>query len=617
MVLLALVVRGAFQLERAFDPGRYDFPAGMDEYNYDRLAAAQAAGRSFFPPTIYALPGYPALLAALYRAGGRNPDLVREVQVLLGALSCGLTFLVGRKILGAGGGLLSGLILVFYGPAVFFESRLLPITAGLCFSLTALAWWIYLPKPELSLLRTAGGVLLGWSILFAPGNIFFALALISAGLLRRGEKNPGLFRGTGLTVLGILMVLLPFGIRNSIRAGGPVLLTAHSGINFFIGNNPEAGGGFRTPLFLTPSATGIVLDARREAERRTGKDLNPAEVSRFWLAQGLRYLTADPAGGAETWGKKLLLLFSPREHLDIGAENAGGSIRLFGLPLFSFGMLLAPALLGIFLLPRGQPARRPLFFFLAAQIAATLIYFHQGRNRLLLVPVLAIFAAGSVRFFWRSLREREPRRAAIPAIALAILIAVTRFGAGGEMRSETNLLLFRAQRAIINGNEAEARAMGERALSLHPGLGGAELVLGSASEAGGDRAGAESYYREAEKKEPFNPEPPLRISRLFLDGGETEKAAAAARRALEKDPLSWRAHSLLADVSRDRDDGEELYRHLTRAVELNPNSARDLRNLALYYRETGDRGMAEYHLRRAMRVERRTEIAFPSPAGWQ
>jgi Tfp pilus assembly protein PilF len=604
VVILALTVRGAFQLERAFDPGRYDFPAGMDEYNYDRLAAATAAGRSFFPGVIHSLPGYPALLAVLYRAGGRSPDLVRGVQVLLGALSCGLTFLVGRKILGTGGGLLAGLILAFYGPAVFFEGRLLPAAAALFFSLAALAWWTDPPKADRPLSRAAGGILLGLAALFSPAILFFALFLLLFRLARRRGGAPGFWRRTGPTVLGILAVLTPFGIRNSLRAGGPVLLTAHSGINFFLGNNPEAEGGFRTPLFLTPSATRIILDSRREANLRTGRELNPAEVSGFWFHEGLRHLAANPGAGARIWGKKLLLLFSPREYLDIGSEAASGPIKLFGIPLLPFGWLLPPALLGFFLLPRGNPARGPLFFFLSGQVLAVLLFFHQGRTRLLIVPVLAVLAAGTVRFLWRTLREGRWKRAAAMVILLAVLAAVTRGGGKAEMRSETNLLLFAAQREIIKGNEGPARALAEKALDLHPGLGGAELVLGAAAEAAGDRAAAERHYRAARGKEPFNPQPDLRLSLLFFEEGETEKAAAAARSALGKDPLSWRGHSLLADAARERGDGEGLYRHLLRAVEFNPNSARDQRNLALYYREEGDRALAGYHERRAERVEK-------------
>ncbi len=576
----------------------------MDEYNYDRLAAATAAGRSLFPGVIHSLPGYPALLAVLYRAGGRSPGLVRGFQVLLGALSCGLTFLVGRKILGTGGGLLAGLILAFYGPAVFFEGRLLPAAAALFFSLAALAWWMDPPAADRSLSRAAGGILLGLAALFSPAILFFALFLLLFRLARRQGESPGFLRRIGLPILGILAVLAPFGVRNSLRAGGPVLLTAHSGINFFIGNNPEADGGFRTPLFLTPTATGIIVDSRREAERRTGEELNPAEVSRFWFAAGLRHLAAEPARGARTWGKKLLLLFSPREYLDIGGEDAGLPARLFGISLLSFGLLLPPALIGFFLLPRGRPARRPLYCFFAAQVLATLLYFHQGRSRLLLVPILAISAAAAVQFLWRALREGRLKRMALPATALVILAVLIRTGGREEMRSETNLLLFRAQQEIIRGNTAAARTMAEQALRLHPELGGAGLVLGAAAEASGDPGAAEDYYREAAGKEPLNPNPEIRLSLLYLEKGENRQAEEAAQRALEKDPLSWRAHSLLADAAREREDGEAVYRHLVRAVELNPNSARDQLNLALYYGEKGDRVLAGYHGRRAERVEK-------------
>lgn len=610
VVLLALVVRGGFQLEWIFDPARYDLAAGMDEYNYDRLAAASAAGRAFFPGVIYALPGYPALLTVLYRTAGRNPDLVRAIQSLLGALGCGLTCLIGGKILGAGGGLLAGLILVFYGPVIFFEGRLLPAAPALFFSLLSLAWWVYLPKADRLISWVAGGFLLGLAAIFAPANLLFALLLLLFWIPSRRNTGPSLFWKETLAVIGILAVLLPFAARNSRLAGGPVLLTAHSGINFFIGNNPEANGGFRTPIFLTPSATGIITDSRREAERRTGRELSPAEVSRFWFGEGWRHLAANPGTGLRTWCEKLRLIFSPREYFDIGSEaESGEPVKLFGFRLLTFGLLFPPALFGIFCLPRREPARRPLFFYLAGQVAAILLFFYQGRGRLLIVPVLAVLAAGTVRFLWQTLRERKLKRAAVVAILLAVFAAVTRSRSRVEMRSETNLLLFWAQKAIIAGNKSSARELAGRATALHPELGGADVVRGTIAAGEGNIKEAEHYYRQAQLREPFNPEPALRLCLLFLEQGEKERALEAGRSALEKDPLSWRAHSLLVDGYFSRGEREAAYRHLRRAVELNPNSARDQQNLALYYAEQGDRGMADYHRARAERIERATVAA--------
>ncbi len=601
--LLGLAVRGAFQAERAFDPNRYDFPAGMDEYNYDRLAAAHAAGRSFFPGEIYALPGYPSLLTTIYRTAGRRPKLVWAFQALLGGLGCGLTFLIGRKLLGPGGGLLAGLIVVFYGPIIFFENRLLPTGPALFFSLLALAWWTYLPKSGHLLSWLVGGFLLGLASIFAPGNLLFALLLILFRIPRERGRGPALFWREVLTVIGILAVLLPYAARNSRRSRGPVLLTAHSGINFYIGNNPEANGGFRTPLFLTPSATGIITDSRREAERRTGRELDAAGVSRFWFREGWLYLTNHPGEELRLLGRKFRLIFSPREYFDLGTEaEAGKAWRLFGLPLLCFGIILPPALLGIFLLCRQRPAGQPFFFYLAAQAAAIIIFFFRGRSRLLMVPALAVPAAGTIIFLWRSLRERRMKRVAAAAILLPFLVLATRSRHRVEMRSETNRLLFRAQKANMEGKATQARKLAEQALTLHPELAGAELVLGSIAADKGDPAAAERHYRKAKEREPYSPEPDLRLCSLYLEQGERQRAREAGQSALAIDPISWRAHSLLADPSREEGENQQLYHHLQRAVELNPNSVRDRKNLAFYFEAAGDVGLAAYHRERAARV---------------
>ena len=120
-------------------------------------------------------------------------------------------------------------------------------------------------------------MLLGLSILFSASNLLFSLFLVSLWIPWTNHKFPLLrWRIVGV-IAGILVAVVPFMLRNNLLSRGSIALTAHSRINFFIGNNPEANGGFLIPAFLIPSATGIIRDSHREAESRAGRKISLME----------------------------------------------------------------------------------------------------------------------------------------------------------------------------------------------------------------------------------------------------------------------------------------------------------------------------------------------------
>ena len=48
-------------------------------------------------------------------------------------------------------------------------------------------------------------------------------------------------------MVGLLVVILPFTLRNRIAGDDWVFISSNGGINLFIGNNPLATGGFQAP----------------------------------------------------------------------------------------------------------------------------------------------------------------------------------------------------------------------------------------------------------------------------------------------------------------------------------------------------------------------------------
>ncbi len=226
----------------------------MDQYNYDRLGYSLNVGRPFFPGTVYSLPGYQTFIFSVYFLIGRSLFAVRVIQAMAGALAGGLLFLLGRKTVGRTAALLAAAVFIVYGPALIHESLIIPTIPAIFFSLAALVWWVYLPGKNQLLSLLAGGIFLGISSLFSAANLLFSFLVLCFYLPRIEKGRGGMLKKLFAAGAGIVIIVLPFILRNFRPAQGFVPLTAHSGINFYIGNNPESDGTFSPPLFLTPSA---------------------------------------------------------------------------------------------------------------------------------------------------------------------------------------------------------------------------------------------------------------------------------------------------------------------------------------------------------------------------
>jgi len=98
----------------------FDHLAG-DGRTYDEWAQRIVAGDWLGQGVFYQAPLYPYFLGVLQFIFGHNPWLIRFIQIILGAVSCALIYLVGEKLFSRTAGIAAGLILACYAPAVFFD----------------------------------------------------------------------------------------------------------------------------------------------------------------------------------------------------------------------------------------------------------------------------------------------------------------------------------------------------------------------------------------------------------------------------------------------------------------------------------------------------------------
>jgi len=84
-------------------------------------------------------------------------------------------------------------------------------------------------------------------------------------------------------------------VLERLRAQDPgvpvVMLTAHGGINFWIGNNPTATGYPKMPPGIRATQEGALRDSITLAERTNGRPMKRWEVSKYWSAQANAYIS--------------------------------------------------------------------------------------------------------------------------------------------------------------------------------------------------------------------------------------------------------------------------------------------------------------------------------------
>jgi len=164
-----------------------------------------------------------------------------------------------------------------------------------------------------------------------------------------------------------LIVISPATARNWRVSGELVLVSSHGGLNFLIGNGPEADGTFVRVLDLEPSIAGQWTGAEAIVSREIGRDAAASDVSDFMYARAWRWIHDNPIGEAallarKTWYALNASFLTLNHSFPFYASDASGPLRLLVVgpslivPLGLMGLLAAK--------PRARPtvtmsSRRP------------------------------------------------------------------------------------------------------------------------------------------------------------------------------------------------------------------------------------------------------------------
>jgi thioredoxin-like negative regulator of GroEL len=576
-------VFAAVLLVRLFVLGRlagsaFLLPTRGDMHFYDDWAQKVVGGQLTDHHAFYGLPGYAYLLAGLYKLCGYGPYVPELLQALLDAGTALLLYKIsvalapqpnGRR--GQIAGLMAAAAWAFCVPAQTYAAILMP-TAWIIFVFWFILWRIIKSQSapdwwEALLL----GLLVGLTAT-AIATILFLIPLLFCAIgLKPAIPARSHFRivGCALVLLGIAIGTSPCWLHNYFIARDRVFLSAHSGINFWIGNNPDANGYPRFPPGLRAGQAAMLQDSIDVAESVAGHPLKRGEVSQYWSAKARDYIADHPLAWLRLLGLKLRNFWSAFQYDDLSIIT---NMREQGVtfPGIYFGLLAALALPAMILTWNTARLGRWITGAIFLQMLALLPVFTTERYRLPIVPGLAVFAAFGLVTLFSNLAAGNVR----PVLSYAMLLMVSTLFVSWPQRGLSLWALDAYNsgwQALESGNLSLAERKLELARAYVPDNAETNFALGNLKLAQNDTSAASSLYLTTLHLDPRHRGAINNLGVLALENGQPEMAEQRFREALAIDGRNPKTHFLLAKTLIAKGQNGNARAEIDRALALKPD----------------------------------------------
>lgn len=450
IVAAALAIRIVYVFQLQSSP--YFSHHQLDARYHVEWAKAFAEGREreFLPTAYFRAPLYPWFLGTVYSIFGVSDLVPRLIQAGIGALSCGLLFILGRMVFGRIVGAIAGFAAAGYWVLVYFDGELLMESLYIFQLLLLLIFLVLSGRRQCAWLWGLSGVLLGLAAITRPNVLLLAPVLFAWALTcSRPSWGRGLGRAAALTV-GCLLPILPVTIRNYAVGHDFVLIASQGGVNFYIGNNAQSDG-MSARIVGDPGEWDAAMKAQAErAERAAGRTLKPSEQSRWYAGEALRWMSSQPAAAAELLLRKLgyfwtfweipndqYIPFITRTFTPI----VGWLPFSFTQPELGFAIVGPLAALGLLAsLRRGRDAF-PVTAFVLIYMLSVVLFFVNSRFRAPTLPALILLAAFGAAWLVRQLVRRRWAPFALGGLAVAAMgLVVSRLPAQVDLRIDHNLI---------------------------------------------------------------------------------------------------------------------------------------------------------------------------------
>ena len=417
LVLVTLLAVGLRLISAIYQGNNVtDLPGVYDQISYDGLARRVVDGFGFsfaeghWPATHAGEPTahwsylYTLFLALIYALFGANPVIARLIQALIaGLLQTILLWRIGSRLFNPTVGLIASALnsiyiyFFYYAGALVTETFYITgilwifdstfrITSVTCRSDDAepspAPWWQWL---ELGLAISVTVLLRQVFLLILPILLLWIWWNLPRTESSAWKRRFGMHavHGLSLSMAVLLLMILPFTIRNQRAFGTFVLLNTNAGFAFFWGNHPVHGTNF---LSILPADQPTYYDLIPPELL----SLNEADLDRALLQRGLGFVADDPV-------RYFMLSISRLKDFFIFWPTAESGLISNASRVGSFGISLPFVIIGFWVEVsstrkiQSQSVRRSILLLVVFVVIYTLIHLASWTLVRYRLPVDAIF----------------------------------------------------------------------------------------------------------------------------------------------------------------------------------------------------------------------------------
>ena len=418
--LVALLLRCVFIL--VYGPSAPPTTWG-DDTDYDAIARGLAGPAHLYQNTWFP-PGYPLFVALIYALAGPQVAVVRFVQAVLSALTCWVTYAVGREAFGVKAGRVAAVLLAFYPGHIYMAWRLMAETLfTLLIALAVLAAQRAVASQgegggetrRNAWIAAGAGAALGTATLVKSNLLLLVplmvlwLAMAMPGTLRRKAAAAAAMAAS----CGLLLLASPLANRFS-PAHHAAWLPGNGGPTFWWSNNPLADGYFVDPD-NTPIGSAFIdrhgLEAASEARDPFVRDRADRQLAWDWIRE-------NPGAFAALAGRKLWNAFGPLPQAALFSRQ----VLAARVQALTYGALLPFIVAGLWLSRRRWRQAVPFYLVVGSYAAMTVVFYGTPRFTLVVMPYLLAFAglaaaAALSRWLqWRQSTGSPPQPEAAPTV---------------------------------------------------------------------------------------------------------------------------------------------------------------------------------------------------------
>jgi hypothetical protein len=202
-------------------------------------------------------PGFPLFLSAIYRISYGSYPLAYLSLCFIGALTSVITYLAARYVLSEDRARVTGAIVAFYFPHIYFSTLFLSeCLFAFVISLVLLFLLMHFETSSLGTIAIAGA-LVGYATLTRPVALLLLPQVVALLLCRHSRHLRCALMPSAALIVAWSCVMLPWVLRNHHVHKQWVLLTTNGGSTFYGANTSSTAFRARLGSAESPSVTSM------------------------------------------------------------------------------------------------------------------------------------------------------------------------------------------------------------------------------------------------------------------------------------------------------------------------------------------------------------------------